>query len=157
MHQFMNHNAAIFHDLARAQASNMEFAADTVREAAEDARALAVRVAARVLGKAEQDVEPADAKPFRTEAAALLVELRASGSKVDVTAIADAIAAATKLADPQWDFDAFKDLRISADASVAMTAAAAVATLTKQVMRSEERRAGNAGVGTCRARCAPAY
>src|SRR3546814_5717128 len=82
MHQFMNHNAAIFHDLARAQASNMEFAADTVREAAEDARALAVRVAARVLGKAEQDVEPADAKPFRTEAAALLVELRASGSQI---------------------------------------------------------------------------
>src|SRR3546814_18786148 len=77
MHQFMNHNAAIFHDLARAQASNMEFAADTVREAAEDARALAVRVAARVLGKAEQDVEPADAKPFRTAAAALLVALRA--------------------------------------------------------------------------------
>src|SRR3546814_17047441 len=110
----------------------MEFAADTVREAAEDARALAVRVAARVLGKAEQDVEPADAKPFRTEAAALLVELRASGSKVDVTAIADAIAAATKLADPQLDFDAFKTLRISADASLPCKADAAVATPTKK-------------------------
>src|SRR3546814_2023384 len=91
MHQFMNHNAAIFHDLARAQAPNMEFAADTVREAAEDARTLAIRVAARVLSKAEEDVDPADAKPFRTEAASLLVELRTSGLKIDGTAIADAI------------------------------------------------------------------
>src|SRR3546814_4625354 len=63
-----------------------------------------------------------------------------SGSKVDVTAIADAIAAATKLADPQWDFDAFKGLRISADGSVAMTAAAAVATLTKQEIGRASRR-----------------
>src|SRR3546814_2690402 len=70
-----------------------------------------------------------------------------SGSKVDVTAIADAIAAATKLADPQWDFDAFKDLRISADASVALTAAAAVATLTKQVMVYGFRRDPNEVLG----------
>lgn len=140
MHQFMNHNAPIFQSLARTQPPDVSAAAETIREAAENARRLAVQVAARVLGKEERAVDPADVKPFRTEAATLVVELRASGSTASVTDIADAIAAATKLADPKWDFDAFRDLKISADGSVAMTAAAAVAALTRQVMVYDFRR-----------------
>ena len=134
MQQFMNHNGPLFRAFAfkGVDISDVTDGNVLVRPT-EDAANLTRLVAAEVMGKAASEVTPRDASFFRTEAASWVATRWLKGEPYDIAAAAHQIAAAVKLAGPDWDHDPYKDDRISGEASLMMSAAGVTATMMKHV------------------------
>jgi hypothetical protein len=133
--QFMNHHGPLFAAAARRSASpEGAVGGDVLAKPAEDSKKLAVAIAAKLLGKPESEVVAADARPYRQDAAAFVASMWSSGADCDIDAAAAAIAGAVRHADAGLDANPFDSLRITGDASLAMTAAGVAAQVLKQVM-----------------------
>lgn len=132
--QFMNHNGPLFRAFAKAGTSIDELVeGEIIRVPASQAMRLAVLVAAKLANKPPEDVTAAEAKPFRSEAAEWVATRWLEKKPVDVERAASEIASAVGLADGSWDYDAYKDDRISDDASLMITAAGVAGSLARQV------------------------
>lgn len=132
--QFLNHNGPLFRAFAKAGTSiNEVLDGDVLRIHASNAMKLAVLIAAEINKKSPEEVTAAEAKPFRTDAAEYVADLWLSNKPIDVEKSAKEMASAINLADKSWDFDSFKDDKMSDDASLMISAVSLAGSLSKLV------------------------
>lgn len=132
--QFLNHNGPLFHAFAKAGTSiNEVINGDVLRVHALSAMKLAVSIAAEVHKKSPEDVTPGEAKPFRTNAAEYVANVWLQNKEVDIEKTAREMASAINLADKSWDYDVFRDDKLSDDASLMISAVSLAGSLSKVV------------------------
>ncbi|NTF17540.1 hypothetical protein G6L37_03955 [Agrobacterium rubi] len=132
--QFMNHNGPLFRALAlKGEDVTKAIEGQVLKEPASMANRLAMAIAARVHGKAIEDLSASDVKPFRTEAAEYVAARWVSGRKIDIDRAVAAISGAVEIADRSWDHDIYADEGISDDASLMMTVVNMSGTLSRLV------------------------
>lgn len=132
--QFLNHNGPLFRAYAKAGTAISEVIdGDVLRVHASNAMRLAVLIASEIEGKSPEDISAAEAKPFRAEAAEYVSSRWLRNKPVDVDKAAHEMAAAIKLADKTFDHDAFKDDKISDDASLMISSIAVAGSLSRMV------------------------
>nr|WP_250807992.1 hypothetical protein [Neorhizobium tomejilense] len=134
MQQFMNHNGPIFKAFAYKGIGVGDVVdGDILLGPTEAAANLSTMVARHVLKDRKGEVTARDMSFFRTEAANWVAERWVRGESYDIDAAAKAIAEAVSSAGREWDFDPYKDDRISNDASLMMSAAGVTSRLMDQV------------------------
>jgi hypothetical protein len=134
MQQFMNHNGPLFRAFAFKGLSVRDVVeGDVLLEPAEAAASLTKYVAAAVAENLKLELTAREFSFFRTEAANWVAERWANDQDYDVERAAKVIGATVARAGKDWDFDPFKDDRVSPDASLMMSAAGVATKLMEQV------------------------
>lgn len=132
--QFLNHNGPLFRAFAKSGTSiNEVLDGDVLRVHASNAMKLAVLISAEINNKSADEITAAEAKPFRTDAAEYVADRWLSKKPIDVDKSAKELASAINLADKSWDYDSYKDDKISDDASLMISAVSLAGSLSKLV------------------------
>jgi hypothetical protein len=134
MQQFMNHNGPIFKAFAYKGVKVGEVVdGDILVGPTEAASQMSTMVARLVLKGGAGDVTARDVSFFRSEAANWVAERWVRDEDYDLEEAAKAIANAVVTAGKDWDFDPYKDDRISNSASLRMSAAGVTSRLVELV------------------------
>lgn len=132
--QFLKHHGPLLRAFVRAGGDPKAIVQPgAFEERARQARSLAVAIAAHTLGKAIDQVSMHDARHFRFEAAEVIAQAWDAGIDLDIDKFASEIATAVTNADEVYDGDTIAWAQISANGSVAMTAASISLSLASVV------------------------
>ena len=132
--RFLKHNAPLLPAYIRSGGISGKLMSPGVfEEKARLSRTLAVEIAAKVFKKDVAKVSMEEARHFRTEAAEIVADAWDGNLEIDVSIVAEEIAAAVAGADEVYDAETIKWSQISGLGSASLTAAAAAASLTQVI------------------------
>lgn len=132
--QVLKHHAALLAAFAESGGVSGEIGvAGEFVERAKQARTLAIKITAYAAGKPESEVELADARHFRVEAAEVVARYWERGKALDLDAFAKEVAAVVVNADATYDADTIKWSKMTHSGSMALTALGVATALSASV------------------------
>lgn len=132
--QFLKHHGPILRALIRISGDiDLKRYPGQFEARVREARALAVKIAGRVLGKADQDVTMEDARPFRQEASEIVAWYWTTNQPLDADALAEEIARAAALSDAATNADDIPWRSLTSAGSLALTVVPAMMRLKASV------------------------
>jgi hypothetical protein len=141
LQQFMNHNVPLFRAFANKGVRTKDILkGEVLQQLVTSAIKLATQTAANIHQCDPNEIDAAQARPFRYPAAQWVAAHWTTGKLLDIQEAASQIAGVAVLADHKWAHDPYKDgPKMSANTSIVITAANVASTLFDSVKNYDFR------------------